>query len=147
MGPAEEEMKITLKEDVHPDNDFYYYQQFKIYQEPYLLWDRETWKGVLSACRVYRIEVDGKVAGDVILEESRKDILSIVDIGLLPEYQGRGIGKEVLQKVRKMGKKLSAVTRKETLPFFLKSGFVLKKKIEDYYDLGVDGYSITFDGK
>ena len=140
-------MKIALSEDVHPDVDFYYYQQFKIYQEPYLLWDRETWKGVLSACKVYRIEVDEKVAGDVILEESRKGILSIVDFGLLPEVQGRGIGKEVLQKVKKFGKSLSAVTRKETLPFFLKSGFVLKKKIEDYYDLGVDGYSVIFDGK
>ncbi len=140
-------MKINLREDVHPDIDFYYYQQFKIYQEPYLLWDRETWKGVLLACNVFRIEVDGKVAGDVILEESRKGILSIVDFGLLPEYQGVGIGKEVLQKLKEMGKKLSAVTRKETLPFFLKSGFVLKKKMEDYYDLGVDGYSIIFDGK
>jgi GNAT superfamily N-acetyltransferase len=140
-------MKITLREDVHPEIDFYYYQQFKIYQEPYLLWDRETWKGVLLACKVFRIEVDGKVAGDVILEESRKGILSIVDFGLLPEYQGRGIGKEVLQKVKEMGKNLSAVTRKETLPFFLKSGFVLKKKMEDYYDLGADGYSIIFNGK
>jgi hypothetical protein len=46
-----------------------------------------------------------------------------------------------------MGKNLSAVTRKETLPFFLKSGFVLKKKMEDYYDLGVDGYALTFSGK
>lgn len=140
-------MKITLKEDVHPDIDFYYYQQFKIYQELYLVWDRETWEGVLSACKVYRIEVDEKVAGDVILEKSRKGILSIVDFGLLPEYQGRGIGKEVLQKLKEMGKNLSAVTRKETLPFFLKSGFVLKKKMEDYYDLGADGYSIIFDGK
>ena len=140
-------MKITLKPDVHPDIDFYYYQQFKIYQESYLLWDRETWKGVLLACKVFRIEVDGKVAGDVILEESRKGILSIVDFGLLPEYQGRGIGKEVLQKLKEMGKNLSAVTRKETLPFFLKSGFVLKKKMGDYYDLGADGYSIIFDGK
>src|SRR4030065_274989 len=100
-------MKITLREDVHPDIDFYYYQQFKIYQEPYLLWDRETWEGVLSACTVYRIEVDEKVAGDVILEESRKGILYIVDFGLLPEVQGKGIGKEVLQKVKEMGKKLS----------------------------------------
>jgi hypothetical protein len=58
-----------------------------------------------------------------------------------------GIGKEVLQTLKKFGKSLSAVTREETLRFFLKSGFILKKKIEDYYDLGVDGYSISFDGK
>jgi hypothetical protein len=43
-----------------------------------------------------------------------------------------------------MGIKLTAVTRKETLNFFLKSGFVLKKRMGNYYDPGVDGYSIAF---
>jgi ribosomal protein S18 acetylase RimI-like enzyme len=65
-------------------------------------------------------------------------------LSILPEYQGKGIGKAVLEQVKKMGIKLTAVTRKETLNFFLKSGFVLKKRMGNYYDLGVDGYSITF---
>jgi hypothetical protein len=45
-----------------------------------------------------------------------------------------------------MGKALTAITRKETLNFFLKSGFVLKKMIRNYYDAGVDGYLIVFQG-
>ena len=137
-------MEITLREDLDPDIDFYYQYQFKIYHEPYLIWDRYTWKRVLATCTVYRIEVDGKYAGDVLLEGKGRDTKPIVDFSILPEYQGKGIGKDVLEQVKKMGIRLTAVTRKETLNFFLKSGFVLKKRMRNYYDPGVDGYSITF---
>jgi GNAT superfamily N-acetyltransferase len=137
-------MIITLQEDVAPDVDFYYRQQFKIYHEPYLIWDWETWEMLLATCKIYRVEVDGKYAGDVILEGKPKGTRYIVDFSLLPEYQGKGIGKTVLEEVKKMAKRLTAITRKEKLPFFLKSGFTLRKTVKDYYDLGVDGYHITF---
>ena len=137
-------MEITLREDLDPDIDFYYQYQFKIYHEPYLIWDRHIWKTVLTTCTVYRIEVDGKYAGDVLLEGRGRGTKSIVDLSILPEYQGRGVGKDVLEQVKKMGIKLTAVTRKETLNFFLKSGFILKKRIRNYYDPGVDAYSISF---
>jgi GNAT superfamily N-acetyltransferase len=140
-------MKIKLREDLSPDIDFYYHQQFKIYHEPYLIWDRDTWETILSTCSVYRIEVNEKNAGDVILEDRGKGTKYIVDFSVLPEYQGRGIGKAALEKVKKMGKKLTAITRKITLNFFLKSGFVLKKTIGNYYQPGVDGYYITFSEK
>jgi hypothetical protein len=42
-----------------------------------------------------------------------------------------------------MGKKFTAVTGRETLNLFLKSGFVLKKTIKNYYAHSVDGYYIT----
>jgi ribosomal protein S18 acetylase RimI-like enzyme len=136
-------MRITLREDLDPDVDFYYHQQFKIYREPYLIWDRETWEAVLTTCDVYRIELNGNYAGDLILERKRRGTAYIVDFSLLPEYQGKGIGKEALEKAKNMDKKLVAVTRKETLNFFLKSGFILRKRLKNYYDPGVDGYYIT----
>ena len=137
-------MKIKLREDLDPDTDFYYHEQFKIYHEAYLIWDRDTWETILTACDVYRIEVDGKYTGDVILEDRKKGTKYIVDFSVLPEYQGKGIGKVVLKQVQKMGRKFTAVTRKGTLQFFLKSGFVLEKTVKNYYQPGVDGYSITF---
>jgi len=137
-------MIITLQEDVAPDVDFYYRQQFKIYHEPYLIWDRETWEIILATCKTYRVEVDGKYAGDVILEGKPKGTRYIVDFSLLPDYQGKGIGKTVMEEVKKMAKRLTAITRKEKLPFFLKCGFTLRKTVEDYYDSGVDGYHIVF---
>ncbi len=133
-------MEVTLREDLDPDTDFYFSHQFEIYHEPYLLWNKETWETILTACDVYRVEVNGKYAGDILLEERGRERTYIIDFSLLPEYQGKGIGKAVLEKLKKMSKKLMAVTRKETLDFFLKSGFVLKKTVKNYYDPDVDGY-------
>jgi ribosomal protein S18 acetylase RimI-like enzyme len=137
-------MKIALQEDLHPDVDFYYQSQFKIYHEPYLIWDRSVWEAVLATSVVYRIEVDGEYAGDVLLEDEGRGTKSMVDFSLLPEYQGRGVGKAVLGRVKEMGTRLTAVTREETLHFFLDSGFVIKKRIRNYYAPRVDGYLIGF---
>jgi GNAT superfamily N-acetyltransferase len=95
-------MIITLRQDFDPGPDFYFHHQFAIYQEPYLIWDRETWKMVPATCAVYRVEVDGNYAGDVILEGKPKGVRHIVDFSLLPEYQDKGIGKTVLKEVKKM---------------------------------------------
>lgn len=138
-------MEITFREDLSPDPDFYYRQQFKIYHEPYLIWDKETWEAVIAACDVYRIEIDGKYGGDVLLEDRGKGMKYIVDFSILPEHQGKGIGKAVLEQIKAMSEKLTAVTRRETLHFFLKSGFVLKRTVKNYYHAGVAGYDMTFE--
>ena len=137
-------MEITLTEDLDPNIELYYDHQFKIYHEPYLIWDRDTWQTILTTCAAYRIEVNGKYAGDVILEDRGRGTKSMVDLSILPEYQGKGIGKVVLEQAKEMGRKVTAVTRRETLDFFLKSGFVLTKRMRNYYQSGVDGYSIVF---
>ena len=133
-------MKITLREDLDPDAEFYYQRQFEIYHDSYLLWDRQIWEEILNACDVYQIVVDGNYAGDVIWESRENGAAYVVDFSILPQYQGKGIGREILKQVQKVGQTLTAVTRKETLPFFLKSGFVLKRKVKNYYFPGVDGY-------
>jgi len=138
------EMKITLRRDLNPATDFYYNLQFEIYHEPYLIWDKETWDRIIAECDIYRIEGDGKYIGDVILEDKGKGTKYIVDFSILPEYQKKGVGKTVLEEVKNIGRRLFAVTRKEMLDFFLKSGFVLKRTIRNYYDPGVDGYYLIF---
>jgi GNAT superfamily N-acetyltransferase len=140
-----EEMKTTLREDDHPETDFYYAQQFRIYHEPYLIWDRDTWEAVLTTCAVFRIEVNGEYAGDAIIEDRGRGTKYIVDFSILPEYQEKGIGKQALEQVKKMGKRLTAVTRKEKLGFFLKCEFTLKRTIRHYYDPGINGYYIVWD--
>jgi GNAT superfamily N-acetyltransferase len=140
-------MKATLREDTHPDADFYYHQQFEIYHEPYLIWDRETWETILATCDVYRLEIEGRYGGDVILEDRGKGIKHIVDFSVLPDYQGKGIGRSALEHIKKVTEKLTAVTRKGTLYFFLKSGFVLRKTLKNYYHPGVDGYYIALGRK
>jgi GNAT superfamily N-acetyltransferase len=137
-----DKMKITLRKDPDPQTDLYYRRQFEIYREPCFIWDHDTWKSVLTSSDVYQIEVSGKYAGDVILEDRGKGRKYIADFGLLPGFQGKGIGKAVLKEVKKMGKRLSAFTRKETLPFYLKSGFVLKRTMRNYFSPGVDRYYV-----
>jgi GNAT superfamily N-acetyltransferase len=136
-------MEITLHQDNSCDTRFFYRTQFKIYHEPYLIWDREMWDDVLSMCDVFRIEADGKFAGDIIIEKRRGGTKYIVDFSLLPQYQGRGIGRIVLEHTKAMGKKIAAVTRKETLGFFLKSGFLVRRRMRNYYHPGVDGYYVV----
>ncbi len=135
-------MEITLREETHPDADFYYRQQFEIYHEPYLIWNRDTWAAILLASDVYSIEVNAEYAGNVILEDRGKGRKYIADLSLLPGYQGKGIGKAVLEQVKEMGDKLTAFTRREKLHFFLKSGFVLKRTMKNYFSPGVDRYYV-----
>ena len=146
-GRSRDSMKITLQEDLDPDPDFYYREQFKIYRDSFLIWDRETWRAVLGTCTVYRIEVDGKYAGDIIFQDRQEGRRYIVDFSILPEYQKRGIGKAVLEHLKKTGRSLTAVTREETLDFFVRCGFKLEKKMKNYYARGVDGYYLLFCGE
>jgi len=139
-------MEITLRKDRNPDAEFFYRTQFKIYRESYLIWDREMWEDVLSTCDVYRIEADGKYVGDIILEKKEKGTRYIVDVSLLPDYQKKGIGRVVLDQIRKMGGTVTAVTRKETLDFFLKSGFAMRRRMRHYYHPGVEGYYVVSAG-
>lgn len=138
--------QLTLKEDPHPDTEFYYRQQFRIYSEPYLIWDRETWETIFSTCTVYRVEIEGRYAGDLIIEDIGRGTKYIVDFSLLPDYQGKGIGRAVLERIKEMSRRLTAVTREEMLPFFLKCGFVLNRTLKNYYFRNVDGYFISFSG-
>ena len=137
-------MKLIVQKDLDPDPEFYYGVQFRIYHEPYLIWDRQTWKDVIATCDTYRIEVDGTFAGDIILEQKEKGTDYIVDFSLLPEYQRKGIGRAILEELQKTGRKITAVTREDTLDFFLKSGFSLKKKMKNYYERGMNGYFVVF---
>jgi ribosomal protein S18 acetylase RimI-like enzyme len=90
--------------------------------------------------------VDGNCAGDIIWEDRKKSIKYVVDFSILPGYQRRGIGKTVLEEVKKTSQRIAAITRKETLGFFLKSGFVVKRKLRNYYYPHVDGYYILYPG-
>ncbi len=139
-------MELTLREDPKPDPEFYFHQQFRIFDELYLLWDRETWLEVLGTCTVYRIEIDRECVGDIIWEDRPKSVKYVLDFSILPTYQGQGVGKAVLEEIKKMGGRIAAITRRETLGFFLKCGFVVRRRIKNYYHPHVDGYYISFPG-
>ena len=135
-------MEISLRKEIHPDADFYYRCQFEIFDAPCLIWSRDRWASALLRSDVHRIEVDGAYAGHVILEGRARGKTYIADLSLLPEYRGRGIGRRVLKGLKEKPGKLTAFTRKETLPFFLKQGFVLRRTMKDYFSPGADRYYV-----
>ncbi len=135
-------MKIALRKDTLPEADFYYRRQFEIFDEPCLIWSRDRWSRTLLTSDVHRIEVDGVYAGHVVLEGRQRGKTYIADLSLLPAYRGRGIGREVLKELKERTGMLTAFTRKETLPFFVKQGFVLKRTMKDYFSAGVDRYYV-----
>ncbi len=134
-------MEIALRKEIHPDADLYYRRQFEIFEEPCLIWSRDRWLATLLKSDVHRIEVDGAYAGHVILEDRRRGRTYIADLSLLPGYRGKGVGREVLKELKKKGK-LSAFTRKRTLPFFLRQDFVLRKVMKNYFSAGIDRYYV-----
>ena len=135
-------MEIALRKEIHPDANFYYRRQFEIFDKPDLIWSRNRWASTLLRSDVHRIEVDGAYAGHIILESRPKGRRYVADLSLLPGYRGRGIGREVLKELKERTGKLTAFTRKETLPFFLKQGFVVRRTMKDYFSPGVDRYYV-----
>jgi len=135
-------MEIALRKETHPDADFYYRCQFEIFDEPCLIWSRDRWAVTLSSADVYRIEVAGTHAGHVLLEDRGEGRTYIADLSLFPAFRGRGIGRGVLKELKERAVKLTAFTRKDTLPFFLKQGFVLRRTMKNYFSPGVDRYYV-----
>ena len=68
-------MKISLPRDLDPDLDYYYSFQFLIYDEAYLLWDKDLWDMILSTGAAFRVLADGENVGDLILEEKGRHVI------------------------------------------------------------------------
>jgi len=136
-------MEITLRRVNNPDPDFYYRHQFEVYHEPYLIWERETWVVTLARSDVYCIEVDGRYSGDAILEDRRKGKKYLADFNILPEFQGRGVGKTALERLKNTGDRLTAFTRRDTLGFFMNCGFIVRRTMTGYFFPGIDRYYVT----
>jgi len=68
---------------------------------------------------------EGVPAGAMITEQGTNDIL-LVDIALLPEFRGRGIGAEILRKLQSNGKKiiLHVLKQNPAVHLYTRLGFV-----------------------
>jgi len=89
---------------------------------------------VLTTCTVYRIEVDGNMP-EMSIRGQGRGTKSIVDLSILPEYQGKGIGKAVLEQSRRWYKTYSRHP-KGNAQFFLEIRVRSKEEDGNYYDPG-----------
>ncbi|MCU6746093.1 GNAT family N-acetyltransferase [Faecalicatena acetigenes] len=82
---------------------------------------------------------DPDVRGECVIIEAEKGILEIKNIAVVPEYQGKGYGKAlieyVIQKYKGQYSILQVGTGDSplTIPFYEKCGFVRSHRIENFF--------------
>ena len=64
-----------------------------------------------TSCEFLAVELDGERIGRLYVDRSGEDEIEIIDIALLPEHRGRGIGRMLLEEIlaegRETGKSVS----------------------------------------
>ena len=78
-------------------------------------------------------ECDNKIVGFIFYAPFREEVVLIMAVGVLPQYQGRGIGRSLISQVEKFAKeqgrqRLFVVTTNDNLPalaFYQRLGFQL----------------------
>lgn len=105
---------------------------------------KEEWKEELKKNNsvVYLILKNGKVIGDTSYEKKSDGTVYISGLAITPEFQGQGIGREVIGTLLKElagVKKISLVTHpdnKVAIKLYISLGFEIAKRIENYYGDG-----------
>jgi ribosomal protein S18 acetylase RimI-like enzyme len=91
----------------------------------------------------------GKVVGYISLVDKPKEgAMEVLNIGIDPEFQGRGYGKELMifaekQAIKKGRKKITLVTNKKnslSINFYKNIGYTIIKEIKNYYGDGETRY-------
>lgn len=77
-------------------------------------WSDEEWVAELShpAIRTWLARVEGDTAGFVELERGPKGAVGIVVFGLVPEYQGKGLGAAFLTRATQKAWKIGTPTKR-----------------------------------
>jgi ribosomal protein S18 acetylase RimI-like enzyme len=70
----------------------------------------EHYEDYYPTCEFLVIEIEGKPAGRLYIDR-REKLIEIIDIVLLPEYRGRGIGRSLLQEILDEGQASSRPVR------------------------------------
>jgi len=111
----------------------------KIYS-PILI--NEEMKESLEKSVKYIIEKQGEVVGSYSYEIKSKDNVNIGGPAILPEFQGRGIGKEITRRILEELKDYKRIDLEIhpdnliSLKLFKSFGFVVESRIENYFGDG-----------
>ena len=86
---------------------------------------------------VYAYWVEGRIAGTAIAYQTNS-IMGVHQVGVLPDYQGKGIGKLLMSHLVARAKEkncelMTLQASEEGLPIYVKMGF---KKLGNVYHIG-----------
>jgi len=116
-------------------------KRFEHSKKPKEYWFAGCMPYVLRSCFVYCPELEGKLIGIGYIFKGR-GIVPSLGMAVLPEYQGRGVGKDIMREVldytkTKTGWLLSSIwnDNQPIINLHLKNGFELirKDKLDSWY--------------
>lgn len=121
-------------------------QVYKLYEAnewiAYLHTFDNLMRGIENSFDVYTYEEDGKLIGLIRVIGDGETIIYIQDILILPEYQGTGIGSQLIQTVLEKYKHVRQITLMTDMEpkqhsFYKKNGFT------NIADIGCAGFTVV----
>lgn len=115
--------------------------------------EEKEWGEALEKEVVYLIEKDGVVIGNISYERKEENKVYISGLVIIPPFQGQGIGREVIIRILdevKDAKRVELVTHPDNAPalaLYKSLGFVVEKRIENYYGDGEPRLVLVFERK
>lgn len=104
--------------------------------------EKKEWEEALEKEAVYLIEKDGVIVGNVSYERKIEGRVYISGLVINPQFQGQGIGREVIMRILdeiKDVKRVDLVTHPDNataLALYESLGFVIESRVENYYGDG-----------
>jgi ribosomal protein S18 acetylase RimI-like enzyme len=88
---------------------------------------------------IYKCVLKNKIIGYVIIEICNDMRIHIMSIAILNQYRRRGYGSQILTFLRNKFENYTIslyvqIANKQAVKFYIKNGFEIKKKIENYYN-------------
>ncbi|PIV38485.1 MAG: hypothetical protein COS30_01820 [Candidatus Portnoybacteria bacterium CG02_land_8_20_14_3_00_45_8] len=102
----------------------------------------EEWREELSKSTVYLIEKDGVAIGDISYEIKGDSHAYLSGFAIIPEFQGQGIGQEVLTKILEELKNMRRIDlavhphNVHAVMLYLSFGFIIESRKDNYFGDG-----------
>lgn len=102
----------------------------------------DEWKKELSKSVVYLIKKDGAVVGNISYELKENNHAYLSGFAIMPEFQGQGIGREVLRKILEELKDMDRIDlvthphNTSAIMLYLSLGFIIEAWKDNYFGDG-----------
>lgn len=115
-------------------------------------WQRPNFRSNWEACDTSVIVVDGKVIGYLQTLQT-PDHLQLKNVGLLPPYRGRGIGRKLVEDVQKAARTLGLpvvlsvfATNPDAVHFYERMGFAKESRTNEFQHMRWDAAGRLIEG-
>lgn len=104
--------------------------------------EKYEWEEAIESGPVYVLEFDGKIVGNMTYEIKSADHVYISGLLILPEFQGKGLGKQVMSDIlQEIGKvyRIDLATHPDNfkaIHLYEYFGFVIESRKENYFGDG-----------